>query len=555
MSKIILVYANCGHSKARGDFALAGNIAKDLAALLQDKGSDIQVVLTSTLDGVPRFESIYGKAIKGKISVETQQVGLCALELFDTVNNEVVAFIEANRCKYAPADILKRVLSPNSKMVVIGAANQPDDLNKQSVKKDYLQSFSVDQPHVYEHFNTQNICIGSAGIGGLRMGLPIMTNTDDLPGLSLNDMQKMPKNQYGFLYLAALDIDKDARIIAQYTILTGFDSYILVGEFAKNSHTIQQAISKEQTINNAKKSVPSIECHASLDSTLMRKMTANCSGDLLVSTGVMSTLEAMNDGKLPYYQDMSTNEYFMASYLLAVKSICSSGQLFDNMPQLVMGLSELLFAAKPLSTSNMDKLQSLLRLDPVRTNLKDTNSQIVSQANGKLAPKLLSFINNTSGPDNTQAQLNSVCMGLRKQGEMNMPVHDQALRRAACWGKIFELKVLIRSIKPALLNKKDSTAKEMNALHHATSACHTDCVKLLLQSPDIRLDIQDGTGQTALHHAVRSGKKEIVQELMFAGAAPNIKDNSNHLPADYGNHDMQAFIKSCMPDTTNSMNI
>ena len=555
MSKIILVYSNCSHSKAKGDFALAGNIAKDLAALLQDKGSDIKVVLTSTLDGIPRFESIYGKAIKGKISVETQQVGLCALELFDTVNNDVVAFIEANRCKYAPADILKRVLSPDSKMLVIGAANQPDDLNKQSDKNAYIQSFSTKQPDVYGHFNTQNICIGSAGIGNLRMGLPVMTNTDDLPGLSLNDMQKIPKTEYGFLYLAAQDIDKDARIIAQYTILTGFDSYILVGEFAKNSHTIQQAISQEQTINNAKKSAPSIECHGSLGSTLMRKMTANCSGDLLVSTGVMSTLEAMNDGKLTYYQDMSNNEYFIASYLLAVKSICSSGKLLDNMPNLVITMSELLFAAKPLSTNNLDKLQSLLRLNPVRTHLKETNSKIISQANGKLAPKLLSFINNTSGPDHTQAQLTSVCMGLRKQGEMNMPVHDQALRRAACWGKIFELKVLIRSIKPALLNKRDSTAKEMNALHYATGACQTDCVKLLLQSPDIRLDIQDGSGKTALHHAVSSGKKEIVQELMFAGAASNIKDTSNRLPADYGNQDMQAFIKSCIPDTTNSTNI
>jgi hypothetical protein len=113
----------------------------------------------------------------------------------------------------------------------------------------------------------------------------------------------------------------------------------------------------------------------------MRKMVAGASSDLVVSTGVMSTLEAMQDRKLPYYQDFYVNVNFVASYLIAVKSIVENdASLFGSMPQMIIDLSNLLFASKPLSQIDLKKTHDLLAISSVKDRLIDTNQAIVAQA-------------------------------------------------------------------------------------------------------------------------------------------------------------------------------
>src|SRR5436305_9063753 len=108
MGKSILIHANCANTTAKGDFAFAGNLAKDIVQELARQGiMDIDVVLVSTLDGIPRFSSLYGAPVNDRVSVEGTSTGLSSLETFDAVDNTVVAFIDANRCKHAPAEIIQ----------------------------------------------------------------------------------------------------------------------------------------------------------------------------------------------------------------------------------------------------------------------------------------------------------------------------------------------------------------------------------------------------------------------------------------------------------------
>ncbi|WP_133127428.1 Dot/Icm T4SS effector AnkY/LegA9 [Legionella nagasakiensis] len=544
MPKVILVYANCVNPTAKGDFSLAGSIARDLVREIKSSNETLDVVLTSTLDGIPRFESLYGEPGDKRVTIEGEEVGLCALELFDAVENTVVAFIEANRCKYAPADIVKRVLSPESKTLFVGAANQGtmSDLFTQTM---YRFQVNMDQPGVYGNFNAADVFVGSSGIGDGRLGLPAIAKTSDLPALTSSQMALMPTMSYGFMYLAAIDDVRDCQLIAQYMRLTDpVSSYVLVGNFADKSRQIAYAYSTDTTLSTPKRALPPIVYHQSLDNGLMRHMVANAATPLVLSTGVMGTLEAMQDRKLTYYQDLSNNTNFVASYLLAVKSIVASDDaLIGVMPQLIMELSQLLFAKKPLSFSEMERTHDLLAISSVSDKLVDTNERIVAQARGKLAPRLLSFIGGARSTHEHE-QLASVCVSLRKPGEIGTPVYDQALRRAAAWGRLFELKVLIKAMAATDgLNLSDATHLR-TALHWAVIAQSADCVRALVAA-GVLLDVQDKEGKTPLHHVIANGNRLLIQILVEAGASVDIPDNSRKSPIECADEGTVLFIQSC----------
>lgn len=529
MGKVILVHANCHNPKAKGDFTFAGNIAKDIMRELTSQSIyDIDVILVSTLDGVSKFESLYGRDGPDRVDVEGTSIGLSSLEEFDSVENTVIAFIDANRCKHSPGDIVKRVLSPDSKFLFVGNVNQQaySDLFIQTL---YRMQVKKDQPGVYDYFDDNDMLIGSSGFGIDRLGLPTITKSEDLPELSQTQKQMVPSGQYGFMYVNAIDSSKDYKLIAQYIKLTGHDQYILVGDFSGKKTEIQQAYGLDTTLMTSK-SFPQIQYHQSLPNGVMRRSIANTEGPLVLTTGVTSTLEAMRDNKLPYYQDMSSNAEFVAAYLIAVKSIVSSdNSLFGAMPQLIMELSNLLFTSKPLNKTDMQRTHDLLEMSSVSSRLVSTNQTIIDQSSGKISTKLLGFISG-SRSTNDQIQLATVCASLRKKGELGSPVHDQALRRAAAWGRLFELKVLIKSMPTVDLNKKDSNL-ERTALHWAVVSKHLDCARALVKAGAI-LDEQDKEGRTPLHMAVSLGDRAMIKMLIEAGASIDIHDKSSQTPKD-----------------------
>lgn len=543
MGKVILIHANCENPTAKGDFAFAGNIAKDIVhELARQRITDIDVVLVSTLDGISRFSGLYGAPVKNRVSVEDTSIALSSLETFDAVDNTVVAFIDANRCKHAPADIIKRVLSPDSKFIFVGNVNQiaVADLFTQSL---YRMQAKREQAKLYDSFDDGDMLIGSAGLGPDRLGLPSITNVEDLPALSSSDKAKVPTGNYGFMYLAAIDTSKDYKLIAQYLKLSGQEKNILVGEFTNKKYEIQDAYAQDTTLVTSKP-LPKIEYYRSLPHGVMRQTVAQANSSLVLSTGVTSTLEVMRDKKLPYYQDMDNNTNFVAAYLIAVKSIVSSDtSLFGAMPQLIIELSTLLFAEKPLSKKEMERTDTLLKLDSVNSRLVSTNQAIIDKSSGTIAPRLLGFLGE-SRKTNDPVQLAYVCASLRKSGEAGSPVHDQALRRAATWGRLFELKVLIRSMSKPELNKTDPTYGR-SALHWAVANKNFDCARALTQA-GASLDLQDKSGQTALHKAVIQDDRKMIKMLIEAGAAIDIPDGSSHSPKDCTQDDgILLFINDC----------
>lgn len=539
MGKVILIHANCHNTTARGDFVFAGNIAKDLVHELHSKSiHNIGVTLVSTLDGVRRFEGLYGAPVKGQITVEKTWVGLSSLEEFDAIEHTVIAFIDANRCKHSSAELIKRVLSPDCKFLFVGNVNQQEysDLSIQAL---YRKQIKLDQPSMYDLFSDKDILLGSAGLGKSRLGLPTITKTEDLSELAGTQRDLLPTGDYGFMYVNAVDSSRDFKLIAQYIKLSGLDKYVLVGEFSSKKYEIQHAYDTDTSLFASKKVRPQIEYHQSLPSGVMRKTVADSKSSLVLSTGVTSTLEAMQDGKLTYYQDLSSNIEFVTAYLIAMKSIVSSDRTISGiMPQLIIKLSNLLFASKPLDPLSMEQTNLLIFLSPVRSKLINMNQTIIGQASGTIAPRLLTFI---GAERNTSAhvQLAAVCTSLRKVEERVNPVHDRALRRAACWNRLFELKVLIKSMSRSDLDKKDPISGR-SALHFAVFNKHLDCARQLVIA-GASLDIQDKDGKTPLHGAVSNGDRVMIKMLIEAGVSVDITDNEKHKP------------QECAPDSSISL--
>lgn len=543
MPKVILIYANCVNSKAKGDFALAGGLAKDLALLLAEQHSEIKVVLTSTLSGINKYNSLYGKSVNGKITTDGVEIEVTALEVFDSVENNVVAYIEANRCKHAPAELIKQVLSPDSKLVFIGAANK----NATIAKDLYVAKVALQQPGLYPFFDQSSIAVYNAGLGDGRIGLTTLSKPANLPKLDEASHQ-YPNGSYGFMYLNAINPVNEGQTIGQYMQLTHYGQYVLVGNFAEYQFELKTGIASQLGPSY----LPKITYHQSLDSSTMRHMV-NQSQSVIVSTGVMSTLEAMNENKLPFYQNIDSNSHFVASYLVAIKSVChNDGALLGKMPELVFQLAELLFAKKPLASKPENELGNLLKMPSVTSKLIDINQAIIAKANGKIAPQLLSFITSDPSPSSSgKHQCVKVCDSLRNPGEISSPVYDQALRRAAAWGRQFELKVLLRNLSKELINRKDTTGFHRSALHWAVIKKNQACASLLIQA-DADVDSQDNMGKTPLFYALANGEKEMIKLLVCAGASLDIQDHSGKKPCEDVAEELKHFVATCSPQLQNS---
>jgi hypothetical protein len=546
MKKVILVHANCQNPTAKGDFAFAGNIARDLVHEIHIQSiEDMDVILVSTPEGVAKFEGLYEPAINNRIHVEKTNVGLCSLEEFDAVENCVVAFIDANRCKYSAGNIIKRVLSPTSKFLFIGNANQQaySDFMIQAIYRIQIQQ---QQPELYDYFSPDDLFIASAGFGDERLGIPMMTKTNELPP-SLGSQNALPGDSYGFMYLAE-DGFKSYQLISQYIRLTNYDQYVLLGDFSSKKGEIKWAYEIDTSLTTSKKTLPTIHYHQSLPNDVMRGLVANSPGSLILSTGILSTLEAMQDRKLTYYQDLPNNVQFVMAYLVAIKSIVANdSSLAGVLPQMIIELSDLLFASKPLNQKDMARTQDLLRIPSLVSHVIATNQTILNQANGKIAPKLLGFICGSRSTQD-QSQLATVCASLRKPGEQGSPTHDQALRRAAAWGKLFELKVLIKSMSTSDLDKKDA-AFARTALHWAVEGKNLDGVRALVKA-GASLNIQDKEGKTPLHKAVIKGDKAMIKLLIEMGASVGTLDNNSCNPKDYALPEVLLFIDHCNAQKT-----
>lgn len=542
MGRVILVHANCVNSHAKGDYAFAGEIATDLIKELQQQQLNIDVILVSTLEGINGFHGLYGQPINGRVNVHHVSIGLSSLEEFDAVEHTVIGFVFANKCKISPADSVKRVLAPESKFLYIGNLNQPT-LFAAHTQKLYLAKAKSEQPGLYQYFDDADRLVGATGFGDKRLGIPKLIKSKELPDLTQDQQVMLPSGDYGFMYLSNKG-ESSYQTIVQYMMLTGHSKYVLLGGFSASKALIKQTFDTENNWLGSKPTIPNIAYYSSLPYALMRVTAANAKGSLVVATGVLSTLEAMRDDKLPFYQYSSVNEHFVDAYLKAVRSIISNDtSLFGVLPHLIIELSTLLFAEKPLPFQSLKKTQELLSIAPVVSYLKKSNQDIIEQANGKIAPRVLGFLHGTRSTHDA-LQLVQVCTSLRKEGETLIPIHEQALRRAAAGGRLFELKVLIKAVTSSDLDKRNNPDKRA-ALHWAVINGHLDCARALVFA-GASVNMKDKEGRTPLHLAVCRNNKLMIKLLIEAGASLTLPDKENRIPEQYvGTGEIAAFINTC----------
>lgn len=512
MANVLLVHANCVNSKAKGDYAFAASIAADLVREANQHQVQISVVLVSTRKGLAGFHNLYGEPIEGRIRVQDLSIALCALEEFDSVAHKVIGFIDANRCKHPASELLKNLLEPDSKLLVVGNLNQLSYASE-SLQELYHVKLLIEQPGVYDFFDKADVLIGSAGLDEERLGIPAIKTSKELPALTAQEQQLIPTGNYGFMYLYHQG-NAVHQVAVQYINLTNYQNYVLVGSFPSNN-SIQAAYNAD-AYRSPKKQL-NITCFPSLNASVMRKTMANAKGPLVATTGVMSTLEAMRDNKLPFYQDMSGNAHFVAAYLLAVRSICKNKDSVEEpLFGFVVELSDLLFAPKPLPNVSLVRAQDILRKAPVVSRLRAVNQEILEQANGKIAHRLLGFLGNPRATQ-TDKQVLAVCNSLRIKYETSPPTVRVALRRAASQGLLFEVKVLIRSIPSTLLNDNKNPPQH-TALHCAVLSGRLDCARVLLAA-GADFTLKDRKGKNAMQYAMQAANQDLINVLVEAGAS------------------------------------
>lgn len=539
MGKVIVVYTDCHSPSAKGDFSFAANLVKELLSeLKRTPGNDIDLVLSSSQSGMLRYESLFGKPSGGRLMVDGISIRLSLLEAIDPVDNTVIAYIDANCCKIAPVDLVKRLVSPDCKFLVIGNANQPSWSGLDAQIFHYKRSLR-EQAALYQFVDWSSVYITSVGFGTGRWGLPRLSLTAELPPLTCNELAVIPKEEYGFIYLNAKGIT-DYQLIVQYIKLSGHARYVLIGNFNDAQRNIKEAYETDTTFDTTQ-IFPQIECYQAVSYRVMRSLVAGTAKSLVLSTGTGSVLEAMFDGKLTYYQNLDINIDFARSYLTALEDILKLDSALDeSLITSIFNLAVLLFAAKPLLKEEMELAHALLNTPEVEKALIATNQKLIKQVTGTLASSTLNFLKKPRLMQDTQ-QAFLVCASLKRLFECRNPSYAQALIRAASWGRLLELKVLIKVIPKEALNKKDYRY-HYTALHCAVHAQQLDCVRLLiLAGADI--NARDKEGKTCLHVAFKKGNKALIALLKDAGAIDDLRDIYNHIPADYANSSVADISK------------
>lgn len=90
---------------------------------------------------------------------------------------------------------------------------------------------------------------------------------------------------------------------------------------------------------------------------------------------------------------------------------------------------------------------------------------------------------------------------------------------------------LVKTLQSCGANINQQTvAHKWTALHICAARNHLKCLKALLAFPDLKLDVKNTDGRTALHEAVLRSRTSIVKALADKGAAVDTRDTKKRTP-------------------------
>lgn len=490
MSGVILVFADCTAPSAKGDFAFAGQIARDLAVMVWQNYPDVRLILTSSREGMPNYVSLYASPEEGVVDIEGVRIEICALDTFDPRGEPVIGFIQANPCKLASGELIRRVVMPETRMAIVRNSNQYffEDIKK--ISEDVVHFLAASQMHVYPYFDDDSVSVSTAGFMEAQWGLPHIAT---MPSQALTPSVK-PEQPWGVCYFKDEGITETLFAYSQYISLSSQPLQILIGNFDEYMPPVT-----DDLVERFKTLSPTFTVftfYHALNNNDFRHLMASCPSTLVGVTGVSSTLEAIASGKLPYYQYLYKNRHFSASWLTAVRE-----QSIDAAPEMrerLFAFSSRLFAPKPLESAEYDTMHRDLRDATLVDSLQKVHQKTFAAANGRLGARLLGFFDRPSALV-SERQYRVACERLRRIGDTAPPTASQALRRAAALGYGLEARIILLHC-PGIINHQDTTHSYRTALHWAVINQHLDVLRMLVRAGASPL-IADKFGKTALDYA------------------------------------------------------
>lgn len=460
----IMVYADCHNSHAKGDFQLACLIAHDLQRQLLERHSTVKVVLSTSETSMERLTSMYPQTGDG-LHIRGMDIPVCTLQQFDMLNNSLIAFVDANRCKPAPSEIVLRVLEPETRYLFVHGPHRTSQKRNSPGWIIEMLQWMGSAPELFRLLHPDTLSIGACGLGSERYGLPDIDFPADGALTSAPEL-----NDYGFMYFSKREPDKILAMVEQYMVLANLSRYVVVGP----AGTIV-APDGVDTLPRATFSEKVFTTFSTVSNHDMRRLIKGAVSPLVVTTGTISTIEAMSDGKLSFYDYRGLNTGFVVNMIEAVRALNDNSRGED-----ITQLGMLLLGPKPLAPLHLDKTKELLSIQDVREGLINAQQNLVKQAQGRLAPRLLDIIGAAKDESLLARQHKIACLSLTRKDDSEPPKGGQAVRRAAFGNHLYALKIFLKYLP---LTEVDSQGgpRERTALHFAALMGHEEAVILLLR--------------------------------------------------------------------------
>lgn len=418
--KIIVLFADCHHSRAFGDFVQCAQIGYELQQI-----TGIPVTLLTRTNSMLRFDILYKIDDQKQHAIYGDSISIATTEQFDSAQYEICGYVDVSCKPNDKAVVENYILENNCKGVLVGTANTGDDYDitcRMRLGYDQL-------------IKEQKINVVMAGFGGKgRSGITYTPYSIIEQNISENALKLPPlveaiistqKLHFGLIYIQQTLNPNDDKNYAQgyfQHFFKHFGTTLLVlnnhavaiqaaiGFCKKNGAKIRlvdeanrrvilidqkgKAIIIDRNSNlacetanqiasklQANRQVNSIILCNPLTNVKMRRLLNN-SAAFVGLCGVSSIIEGFGEGKLIYAQYVPTNIIFIRNYLSEIISLIS------NKPE-VCTFAQVLFAKKPLLEFQEKMLTTYLEDVEFCCALQECCAKIIEKYAGSLTKNIL----------------------------------------------------------------------------------------------------------------------------------------------------------------------